>query len=430
MEATQNYSGAVTALIYYKGELCSGYADGSIKVWDIKGQKATLVLDMKEHKKAVTCFPLFEPGDCMLSGSADKTIRIWQMVRRKLECIEVIGMKESIQSLDTSGQLIFTVTQSHELKVIDSSRKARDLYKSKPVKCVRVIQGKVYVGCMDSSIQELAIENNREREIKAPSKIWMIQSRPVNSISVYKDWLYSASAVVDGSNIKEWRRQSKPQMSLLPDRGTNVLAMEVVEDFIYLNCSSSTSVLQAEPDPRFVFQFDGEPKCSPQVFQIQGSIRQPVFTCKFSFRSNVDQNQISSSTGSPSVVLRCSRSRGVFGSRFSLASSAFEATLIGIKYPEGDRSSDSLRTGLPALLRTTAIEDLARITRPLSPALELSSDAEYGGPNNSRKGIAHVGRFTLLQLQKRGEDRGILPAVALLVVVGEIGPSEFRRGDF
>ncbi|XP_058212483.1 putative E3 ubiquitin-protein ligase LIN isoform X2 [Rhododendron vialii] len=244
LEATQNYSGAVTALIYYKGQLCSGYADGSIKVWDIKGQTATLVLDMKEHKKAVTCFSLFEPGDCMLSGSADKTIRIWQMVRRKLECIEVIGMKESIQSLDTSGQLIFTVTQSHELKVIDSSRKARDLYKSKPVKCVRVIQGKVYVGCMDSSIQELAIENNREREIKPPSKIWMIQSRPVNSISVYKDWLYSASAVVDGSNIKEWRRQSKPQMSLLPDRGTNVLAMEVVEDFIYLNCSSSRSVLQ------------------------------------------------------------------------------------------------------------------------------------------------------------------------------------------
>lgn len=44
-------------------------------------------------------------------------LQIWQMVRRKLECIEVIGMKESIQSLDTSGQLIFTVTQSHELKV-------------------------------------------------------------------------------------------------------------------------------------------------------------------------------------------------------------------------------------------------------------------------------------------------------------------------
>ncbi|CAI9116042.1 OLC1v1017089C1 [Oldenlandia corymbosa var. corymbosa] len=53
--------------------------------------------------------------------------------------------------------------------------------------------------------------------------------------------------------------------------------------------------VRSEPDPRFVFQFDGEPECSPQVFQIQGSIRQPVFTCKFSFRSQPDRNQRSRS---------------------------------------------------------------------------------------------------------------------------------------
>lgn len=49
--------------------------------------------------------------------------------------------------------------------------------------------------------------------------------------------------------------------------------------------------VKSEPDPRFVFQFDGEPECSPQVFQIQGSIRQPVFTCNFSFRTTGDRNQ-------------------------------------------------------------------------------------------------------------------------------------------
>nr|GLL48180.1 uncharacterized protein LOC109170038 [Ipomoea trifida]GMD93901.1 Formin-like protein 18 [Ipomoea batatas] len=53
--------------------------------------------------------------------------------------------------------------------------------------------------------------------------------------------------------------------------------------------------VKAEPDPRFVFQFDGEPECSPQVFQIQGNIRQPVFTCKFSFRTTADRNQRSRS---------------------------------------------------------------------------------------------------------------------------------------
>lgn len=46
--------------------------------------------------------------------------------------------------------------------------------------------------------------------------------------------------------------------------------------------------VRAEPDPRFVFRFDGEPECSPQVFQVQGSVQQPVFTCKFGFRNERD----------------------------------------------------------------------------------------------------------------------------------------------
>ncbi|KAJ0025836.1 hypothetical protein Pint_08578 [Pistacia integerrima] len=62
--------------------------------------------------------------------------------------------------------------------------------------------------------------------------------------------------------------------------------------------------VKAEPDPRFVFQFDGEPECSPQVFQIQGNIKQPVFTCKFSFRNTGDRNQRSRSLQSEASSAR------------------------------------------------------------------------------------------------------------------------------
>lgn len=41
----------------------------------------------------------------------------------------------------------------------------------------------------------------------------------------------------------------------------------------------------ANPDPRFVFEFDSEPECSPQVLQVQGTIKQPVFSCKFGFKN-------------------------------------------------------------------------------------------------------------------------------------------------
>ncbi|GAV74923.1 WD40 domain-containing protein [Cephalotus follicularis] len=244
LEISNKCSGAVTALIYYKGLLFSGYYNGSIKVWDITRQSTTLIWDMKEHKRAVTCFSVFEIGESLLSGSADKTIKVWQMVQRKLECIEVIATKEPIKKLETSGQLIFVITRSHRLKVFDSSRTVKDICKRKRVKCMRLVCGRIYAGCMDSSIQELAMTNNREREIKAPTKRWRIQNKPINSIVVYKDWIYSASSFVEGSNIKDWRRHHDPQMSIVPDKGANILAMGVVEDFIYLNCSSSTSTLQ------------------------------------------------------------------------------------------------------------------------------------------------------------------------------------------
>ncbi|KAL9161312.1 hypothetical protein ABFS82_07G013400 [Erythranthe guttata] len=243
LEAGSKCNGAVTALIYYKGLLCSGYTDGSIKVWDIKGQRATLIQEIKEHKKTVTCFALYEHGNCLLSGSSDKTIKMWQMIQKNFECIEVITTKESIRSIDSWGESVFATTQSNKLKVVDGSRKAKDVFKNKRVKCLNVTQGKVYAGCTDSSIQELMIINNRHQEMKPPTKSWM-QNKPINSVSVYKDWLYSASLTVDGSKIKDWRRGNKPQISIMPERGASVLAMEVVEDFIYLNCSTSSSSIQ------------------------------------------------------------------------------------------------------------------------------------------------------------------------------------------
>lgn len=48
--------------------------------------------------------------------------------------------------------------------------------------------------------------------------------------------------------------------------------------------------VRADPDPRFVFEFGGEPKLSPLVFQVQGSIRQPVFTCKFACRNSLERS--------------------------------------------------------------------------------------------------------------------------------------------
>ncbi|XP_059651752.1 uncharacterized protein LOC132299259 [Cornus florida] len=40
--------------------------------------------------------------------------------------------------------------------------------------------------------------------------------------------------------------------------------------------------VKLDPDPRYVFQFEDETKLSPQIVQLQGTINQPIFSCKFS----------------------------------------------------------------------------------------------------------------------------------------------------
>ncbi|KAF5180792.1 Transducin/WD40 repeat-like superfamily protein [Thalictrum thalictroides] len=244
LEAGYNCGVAACALIYYKGHLYSGYSDGSIKVWAIEGQTAMLVRDVKEHKKAVTCFTLSEPGDSLVSGSADSTIRVWQMVQRRLECVEVIGAKEPVHKLESYKQFIFVVTKSRGVKVFDTSRKVKSICKNKHVKCMAIVQGKLYLGCTDSSIQEVDIKNERDQEIKAPSKRWWKQNKPVTAILGYKEWFYSASIHVEGSVLKERSKHKEPQMSISMEKGKYVQAMGVVEDFVYLTCSLSSNTIE------------------------------------------------------------------------------------------------------------------------------------------------------------------------------------------
>ncbi|CAH2054742.1 unnamed protein product [Thlaspi arvense] len=244
IEMHQSGSGAVTALIYHKGLLFSGYSDGSIKVWNVNEKLATLLWNIKEHKSAVTCFSISETGESVLSGSADKTIRIWQIVKGKLECAEVIKTKESVRKLEAVGNMILVITKGHKMKLLDSSRTSQSIFKGKGVKSMVAAQGKIYIGCIDSSIQELIVTNKREKEIRAPTRSWRIQNKPINSVVVYKEMLYSASTHVEMSNIKDLRRNYEPQMSITAEKGSHIVAMGVVEDFIYLNRSSSANTLQ------------------------------------------------------------------------------------------------------------------------------------------------------------------------------------------
>ncbi|PIN25161.1 hypothetical protein CDL12_02104 [Handroanthus impetiginosus] len=62
--------------------------------------------------------------------------------------------------------------------------------------------------------------------------------------------------------------------------------------------------VKLDPDPRYVFQFEDETKLSPQIVQLQGSVKQPIFSCKFN-RDRVSQVDPLSNFWSSSVDGSC-----------------------------------------------------------------------------------------------------------------------------
>ena len=56
--------------------------------------------------------------------------------------------------------------------------------------------------------------------------------------------------------MQDWKKRCKPSMTLPIPKGTSVEAMAVVEDFIYLNCSKSPSIIQVTWISFFFFYID------------------------------------------------------------------------------------------------------------------------------------------------------------------------------
>ncbi|KAK4416152.1 hypothetical protein Salat_2722600 [Sesamum alatum] len=61
--------------------------------------------------------------------------------------------------------------------------------------------------------------------------------------------------------------------------------------------------VKLDPDPRFVFQFEDETTLSPQIVQLQGTTKQPIFSCEFS-RDRVSLGSSSSNGFSTEIERR------------------------------------------------------------------------------------------------------------------------------
>jgi U3 small nucleolar RNA-associated protein 12 len=59
-------------------QIASGFADGSIRIWD--SDKGTCETTLNRHKGAVTVLRYNKLGSLLASGSKDNDIRLWDVV--------------------------------------------------------------------------------------------------------------------------------------------------------------------------------------------------------------------------------------------------------------------------------------------------------------------------------------------------------------
>jgi F-box/WD-40 domain protein 7 len=83
-------------------KVITGSSDKTIRVWDIRDAQQSCLGVLTGHQGTVTCLKM--EGDLLISGSEDKTVRIWNISQKALSQLnEGIKGANLMESLTTEG---------------------------------------------------------------------------------------------------------------------------------------------------------------------------------------------------------------------------------------------------------------------------------------------------------------------------------------
>ncbi|KAL6006192.1 hypothetical protein ACLOJK_040238 [Asimina triloba] len=231
-------NGEVLSVICFKDKIFSGHTDGTIKVWSGKGPVLQLIQETRDHSKAVTSLAILQSGEKLYSGSIDKSIRAWAIRDEGIQCIQVHDVKDQVHNLTVANSIACFIPQGNGVKVHSWNGDSKLLNVSKHIRCLALIQGKLYCGCTDGSIQDLDLATGTMSTVQSGSRKLLGKASPICAMQVNDGILYSSGTSLDGAAVKVrsmWCMSNHGMVGSLPST-LDVRSMVTSSELIYLGC--------------------------------------------------------------------------------------------------------------------------------------------------------------------------------------------------
>ncbi|KAI9592554.1 WD40-repeat-containing domain protein [Syncephalis fuscata] len=139
----------VGALQFWQYALCSGTADGIIRMWDLRTGQTHRTLS--GHAGPVNCLQFDQRS--VVSGGQDGTIKIWDL--RTGEVFDTVNFERPVTSLQFDDAKVLCTAGDSEVKIYHRANFQRSAFRAhrEPVSCVRFAGRRVVTGGNDDVVK-------------------------------------------------------------------------------------------------------------------------------------------------------------------------------------------------------------------------------------------------------------------------------------
>ncbi|KAJ8568874.1 hypothetical protein K7X08_032571 [Anisodus acutangulus] len=226
-------NGEVSSIVCFRNKVFSSHTDGTIKVWTVKAKSLHLIQETRDHLKAVTSLVVQQSVEKLYSGSLDRTVRVWSIQDEGIEYEDIHEMKDHINNLLVANSLSCFIPQGAGIKVHSWNGATKLLNQHNYAKCLTLVKGRLYCGCLDNSIQDIDLPTGTINSIQSGTRKLLAKSSPIYALQVHDGLLFSAGTSLDGAAVKIWNTSNYSMVGSLQST-LEVRAMAVSSELIYL----------------------------------------------------------------------------------------------------------------------------------------------------------------------------------------------------